>query len=81
MTLKNKILEELDALIQQADGKGHEGCSIRKDPALSRDLEWIKEFVEAALDFIKFVKNVHTNEDPLFYGAQEFLKEYAPELL
>lgn len=41
-----KILEELDALIEQAWGKGHEGCAIKHDPALGRTLEWIKESFE-----------------------------------
>jgi len=39
-----KILAEYDALISQAWGeiKG-EGLSVKHDPALARDLEWLRD--------------------------------------
>jgi hypothetical protein len=37
-----EILDEFNAMISHADGKT-ESISIRKDPALSRNLEWLRD--------------------------------------
>ena len=39
---------ELNALIKQAWGEDtHEGCAIKCDPALARNLEWIRSCYES----------------------------------
>jgi len=45
---KSKVLMELNALIKQAWGEDtHEGCAIKCDPALARNLEWIRSCYES----------------------------------
>ena len=51
-TNNSKVLRELNAYIDQANGiekfSGEkEGFSIKQDPALARNLEWIRDCYEA----------------------------------
>ena len=43
----SKVMRELTAYIEQAWGHGTEGASVRHDPALARNLEWIRDCYEA----------------------------------
>ena len=42
----SKVIKELNAYIDQAWGQV-EGIAIKHDPALARDLEWIRDCYEA----------------------------------
>lgn len=60
----SKVLKELNAYIEQA-WKSTEGSSIRHDPALARDLEWIRDCYE----FLYKEIEIDFDEDNIQYIA------------